>query len=103
MLAFLQHGWETALAVVIGYWLINGITDQFVKPRFYGEGLNMSILWVFLSLVFWGWLLGAVGALLAIPLTMMVKRVLLEGSQDTAWLAGLMEIGTQKAETAEAE
>jgi AI-2 transport protein TqsA len=92
ILALLQYGWQAALIVLIGYWVINFITDQFIKPRFYGEGLNLSILWVFLSLVFWGWLLGPVGALLAIPLTLMVKRVLLEGSQDTLWLAGLMEI-----------
>jgi predicted PurR-regulated permease PerM len=93
VLALLQHGWQTALIVLVGYFVINFVTDQFVKPRFYGEGLNISILWVFLSLVFWGWLLGPVGALLGIPLTMMVKRVLLEGSEDTQWLAGMMEIG----------
>jgi len=92
ILALLQYGWQTALIVLIGYWVINFITDQFIKPRFYGEGLNLSILWVFLSLVFWGWLLGPVGALLAIPLTLMVKRVLLEGSEDTQWLAGVMAI-----------
>jgi AI-2 transport protein TqsA len=92
VLALLQYGWEAALIVLIGYFVINFITDQFIKPRYYGEGLNLSILWVFLSLVFWGWLLGPVGALLAIPLTILVKRVLLEGSEDTQWLAGLLEI-----------
>ncbi|MCA9810157.1 MAG: AI-2E family transporter, partial [Candidatus Dadabacteria bacterium] len=46
-----------------------------VKPRYLGKEFNMSILVVFLSLLFWGWLLGAIGAILGVPLTMIGKRL----------------------------
>jgi predicted PurR-regulated permease PerM len=63
--------------------------NNVVEPRIFGHSLGISMSVVFISLVVWGWILGPTGILLAVPLTMMVKRSL-EASEGTKWLAQLM-------------
>lgn len=80
ILTFLQLGAGYA-SVVIGLFVgVNMIMGSVVEPRFMGRRLGLSTLVVFLSLIFWGWLLGMVGMLLSVPLTMIFK-IALENSE----------------------
>ena len=89
LLAFVQLGSLSALATGGGYLAVNMIMGNFVEPRFMGKGLGLSTLVVFLSLLFWGWVLGPVGMLLSVPLTIVVK-IVLDGNDETRWLAILL-------------
>jgi predicted PurR-regulated permease PerM len=79
----------TAALVGGGYIAINTVIGNIIEPRWLGRGLGLSTLVVFLSLMFWGWLLGAVGMLLSVPLTIIVK-IALEASPEGRWLAILL-------------
>lgn len=88
-LAILQLGIGEAGAIGLGFVLINMVMGNMVEPRYLGKGLGLSTLVVFLSLIFWGWLLGTVGMLLSVPLTMILK-IGLESSPEGRWLAVLL-------------
>ncbi|WP_213132873.1 AI-2E family transporter [Citrobacter sp. FP75] len=81
-------GFYDALVVLAGYLAINLVFGNILEPRIMGRGLGLSTLVVFLSLIFWGWLLGPVGMLLSVPLTIIVKIALeqTEGGQSIAIL-----------------
>jgi hypothetical protein len=89
VVALLQHGPGTALAVAIGYLVINGIVGNVVEPKVMGRTLGLSPLVVLLAMVFWGWLWGPIGALLSVPLTMIAK-ISLENSDHLGWVAVLI-------------
>ncbi len=88
-LTLVQLGPLRALMVAAGYVLINLLLGSFLEPRFLGRGLGLSTLVVFLSLLFWGWLLGPVGMLLSVPLTMTAK-IALDSREECRWLATLL-------------
>ncbi len=90
LLALLQLGPAQAVAVAVGYLVINVVLANFIEPYLMGRRLGLSTLVVFLSLVFWGWVWGPVGMLLSVPLTMIVK-IALENIEDFRWVAVLLD------------
>lgn len=101
ILAWAQYGVTTAAIVFLGFVLINGSVQNFIQPKLMGDNLKISPLIVFLSLFIWGWLLGGVGAILAVPLTLLILTVL-EIFDTTRGLAKLArtpsEAGTKEDE-----
>ncbi len=89
ILALIQFGYPIAILVGLGFIIVNVTISTGLEPRFMGKGLGLSTLIVFLSLVFWGWVLGPIGMLLSVPLTMIIK-VALESNDDTRWIAVLL-------------
>jgi predicted PurR-regulated permease PerM len=94
LLALIQLGVTQALLAAAGYAVVNVVIGTFVEPRFMGRGLGLSTLVVFLSLVFWGWVLGPVGMLLSVPLTIAIK-IALDSREETRWMAVML--GTRMA------
>jgi predicted PurR-regulated permease PerM len=90
LIAWVTLGLPTAAIVFVGYIVINGSVENLVKPRIMGQGLNISPLVVFVSLFFWAWLLGAIGAILAVPLTMTILSVL-DSFEATRWIGVLAQ------------
>ena len=88
-MAFIQLGVIHALFAVLGYMVVNGVIGNVIEPRVMGRGVGLSTLVVFLSLVFWGWVLGPVGMFLSVPLTMIVK-ISLEQNESTKSIAILL-------------
>lgn len=89
LLAFAEFGLGMSALTALGYVVINVGVSNGIEPRYLGHGLGLSPLVVILSVLFWGWVLGAMGMLLSVPLTMSVK-IALESSEDTRWMAVLM-------------
>lgn len=104
LLALIQLGPLTAGIAATGFLIVNILVGSVIEPKVMGQGTGLSTLVVFLSLAFWGWVLGPVGMLLSVPLTMAVKIALGE-RESTRWLSillgsnkeasGLLEVKTQ--------
>ena len=95
LLAVVQVGLFGSVEVAMGYVVINIVIGSVVEPKIMGKGLGLSTLVVFLSLIFWGWLLGPVGMLLSIPLTMMAK-IAFAAHEDTKWISIMLGDGVEK-------
>ena len=93
LLAFAEFGLSKALLVLIGYVLINGSIQNIVQPKLMGDRLNLSPLAIVSSLFIWTWVLGPLGALLAVPMTMAVQKLILAPYDGSRWLAELMGAG----------
>lgn len=93
IIALLQGGWGLMIAVVIVYSVINFVIQSLIQPKFVGESVNLAVTISFLSLTVWTWILGPLGALLAIPLTLLSKALLIDMDPSTRWVGLLMKSG----------
>jgi len=89
LLAFLNHDINTTLWVLIWYVIINNLISNIIEPKLMGQGLGLSPAVVFFSLIFWGWVLGAVGMFLAVILTMTLK-IAFDSNENTRWIGILL-------------
>jgi predicted PurR-regulated permease PerM len=98
VLALAEFGLSRAVLVIVGVIVINILAENVLSPMMMGRGLNISPTIVFLSFVFWAWLLGGPGAFLALPITLFVA-VMFDTFPETRWLASI--IGVSDAGAAE--
>lgn len=92
LLALILHGFWPAMGVLTCYLVINIAIGNFVEPMLLGDRFGLSTVVVILSVLFWGYIWGAVGMFLAVPLTMLVK-VMLDNSSDLRWISAFMGKG----------
>ena len=89
LLALVLNGFGNFAVVIAGYSIINMITGNVIEPKMLGKTMGLSTLVVFCSLIFWGWILGPIGMVLSVPLTM-ILRIGLDSSEETRWAAVLL-------------
>ncbi|MGV2982089.1 AI-2E family transporter [Microbacterium sp. AGC85] len=89
ILALAIGGWPLFLVVVGIYCVVNVVLQVFVQPKFVSDAVGLSLTLSFFSVIFWTFIVGPVGAVLAIPLTLLVWTLLLEGDDEASWLRWL--------------
>ena len=89
-LAAIVKGWVAAVVVFLGYWLFNTIAGSVLAPRLNATHLNLSYTTTMVAVLFWGWVFGPVGGLIAVPLTLFLKDVLLASHAEADWLVDLL-------------
>ncbi|GAA4372401.1 AI-2E family transporter [Nocardioides caricicola] len=90
ILALLEGGPSLMIAVVAVYCVLNVVIQSVIQPKVVGDAVGLSTTLSFFSLVFWTWVIGPLGALLAIPLTLFAKALLVDADPDTRWLRPLI-------------
>lgn len=89
-IALITVSWKEALLVFVGYLVIYIFTGMMRSGRFVGRRLNLSPLAILLSIVLWGWVLGLMGGLLAVPMTLLVRRLFVEAYDESRWMTDLL-------------
>jgi predicted PurR-regulated permease PerM len=90
LLALLGGGWQQMVVLILAYIVINSVLTSLIQPYFVGDAVGLSTTVTFIALVFWGWVLGPLGAILAIPLTLLVKAVMIDADPKAAWAQALV-------------
>ena len=90
LVALLTGGWQLALAVVVVYCVLNMVVQSLIQPRFIGNSVGLSATVTFVALLFWAWVLGPVGALLAIPVTLLLKAIFVDSDPRARWAEALL-------------
>jgi len=85
-----ENGLRDMLAVIISFCVINFVIQTLIQPKFTGDAVGITPTVAFLSLIFWSFILGGLGALLAVPATLFVKAILIDQSDRTRWFGALI-------------
>lgn len=96
ILALLSHDIKHAIVIAMGYLVINGFLGNFLEPALLGRRFGLSTVVVVISVLFWGFIWGPVGMLLAVPLTMLIK-VALDNSRELRWLGVAISQGKNQS------
>ncbi len=89
LLALVVGGWPLMVAVIAVYCVVNVVLQVLVQPKFVSDAVNLSLTLSFFSVLFWTFVIGPLGAILSIPLTLLVRALILEGDPHSRWLRWL--------------
>jgi AI-2 transport protein TqsA len=89
VLALVIGGWPLALVVVLAYCVVNVTLQVLVQPKFVSDAVSLSLTLSFVSVVFWTLVIGPIGAILSIPLTLLVRALFLEPDERMSTLRRL--------------
>jgi len=92
LLGLLEGGVWKMIAVIVVYCAINFVIQSVIQPKYQADALNLGVSLTFLSLVFWTFVLGPLGALLALPMTMLVRALFVDADPDAQWVAPLLSL-----------
>jgi AI-2 transport protein TqsA len=90
LIALLDGGWRALLVVLVVYGVLNFVVQSLIQPRFVAGSVGLSTLVTVLALVFWTWLLGPLGAVLAVPATLLAKALLVDVDPRAQWADTLL-------------
>jgi AI-2 transport protein TqsA len=90
LIALLEDGWGAAIAVIASYSAVNVVIQTLIQPRFTGDAVGITSTVAFLSLIIWAFILGPLGALLAVPATLLVKSLLVDHADRGRWMGALL-------------
>jgi len=99
VLDLLAGGPQLMVIVIVVYCAINFVVQSIIQPRFIGDAVGLSVTVTFLALVFWAWLIGPLGAILAIPLTLLAKAMLVDVDPHAGWADALLRASATKPES----
>ena len=102
LLGLLQGGPRLMIIVIVGYSLINFVIQSIIQPKVMADAVNLSLTLTFVSLIFWTFVIGAMGAVLAVPLTLLTKALLLDVDPNTRWISSLITGGPTPPEDEDA-
>ncbi len=86
ILGYLDGGTGTLIGVVAAYIVINFVTQSLLLPKFAGDAVGLNTTVTFISLAFWAIVMGPLGLLLAVPLTLFVKAMFIDRVPRTRWV-----------------
>lgn len=93
LVAWLLIGWETALIIVIGYSVLNVVVQTLIQPKVVGDRVQLNTTLTFLALIVWTFLLGGLGAILAIPMTLLIRALFVDSQPQHRWVRLLFSSG----------
>ncbi len=101
LIALLDGGPGSMVAVIVVYSVINFVIQSIIQPRVVGDAVGLTPTLTFMSLVFWTWVIGPLGALLAVPLSLLTKAMLVEADPRTRWALPLISGKTERVDPPE--
>lgn len=103
LVGLLVGGWQQALTVVLVYCVLNAVVQSLIQPHFTGDAVGLSTTITFVALLFWAWVLGPLGALLAIPATLLIKAVIVDCDPSARWVDALIGANSPPKDTKKGE